>query len=743
MLTDLSGEFKKGLVYYHNAQFDRAKEICRKILSINQDHSESLHLLGMVELQLGHFDVAIDLLNKAVKLFPEQPSYLNALGRAYRKASAWKDAVFYYEQAIKLNPLSVETYMELGDIFFEQKLFKKAAGFYESAVKLKPDSLELYNNLGRTYVEIDDKQKAIKCYEKIVQIKPDIVEAFFCLGLFNCEIGNIKKAVEYYEKAIKISPEHPGAYSCLGNIYLLAGNRRKAIEYFEKAINVNPDEASCYGELAGIYFVINQIEKAIECYRKALSIDPKKYSYCRGPLLLVLRQNCAWEESQNEAALIDQLAESELQKGKHISMNPFCAIAISDDNRFNFLAAKSWAEAISKSVSDLVSSDTFETHISLSSKKKNGKIVLGYLSSDFYNHPTSHLLLNLFNLHDRKKFKVICYSHGIDDQSHYRKKIMEDSDEFVDLRFLGVLESAKRITMDGVDILIDLKGYTMGHRMGICACRPAPVQVSYLGFPGTTGSDFIDYIVTDKIVTPLEYEEFYSEKFIYMPDCYQINDKWQPVSDLISSREDFGFSQDQFVFCSFNTPYKIEPVMFDSWMRILKRVPESVLWLLKINDKMEENIKNEAEKREVDPKRIIFSEKISKDKHLARLKLSDLALDTRIVNGHTTTSDALWAGIPVITLPGRHFASRVSSSILSAVGLSGLIAKNFDDYEDLAVGLARDLNKMEKIRMKLEKNRLVKPLFDTPMFVKHLEVRYKEIWKIFQKGETPRHINPG
>jgi protein O-GlcNAc transferase len=319
-------------------------------------------------------------------------------------------------------------------------------------------------------------------------------------------------------------------------------------------------------------------------------------------------------------------------------------------------------------------------------------------------------------------------------------QIQRDCDKFVDIISLSRTEAAQRIYRDQVDILVDLKGYTKDTRLAICALRPAPVQVSYLGFPGTTGADFIDYIITDKIVTPEEHAPYYSEKFVYLPHCYQVNDNTQPIANKAWKKKDFGIPENSFVFCSFNRSYKIDPVMFDVWMRILQQVPESVLWLLFSNKTAEENLRREAVDRGVQSERLISARMLPKDAHLARLRCSDLALDTRIVNGHTTTSDALWAGVPVITLQGGHFASRVSSSALSAIGLPELITHSLEEYEALAVQLAHNPAELQELRQRLARNRLVTPLFDTPRFVRNLESAYKEMWKIFLAGETPRQI---
>jgi protein O-GlcNAc transferase len=368
------------------------------------------------------------------------------------------------------------------------------------------------------------------------------------------------------------------------------------------------------------------------------------------------------------------------------------------------------------------------------------KITIGYLSNNFRNHPTAHLVHDLFDLHDRDRFNVYCYSYGKNDGSSFRVKIERDSDCFVELRNMSKVKSAEKIFDDSVDILVDLAGHTEGNRMEICSLRPAPLQVRYLGMPGTTGADYFDYIVTDSIVIPEEHAPFYSEEFVYLPHCYQMNSKRSGFSDYGFTRKNLGLPENGFVFCSFNTNYKIDPVMFDVWMSILKRVSGSVLWLLKGKETVERNLRQEAAIRDVDPNRLVFADKLTKSEHLARLRYADLALDTGIVNGAITTSDALWIGVPVVTSQGTHFASRMSSSILSAIGLPEMVANSLEQYESLAVELADDARQLKRLKEKLENNRKTEPLFDTSQFVKHLEKAYVEILKIFLAGAKPRQI---
>ncbi len=365
---------------------------------------------------------------------------------------------------------------------------------------------------------------------------------------------------------------------------------------------------------------------------------------------------------------------------------------------------------------------------------------IGYLSSDFQDHATAHLMLGLFGAHDRTKVSVHAYSCGDDDGSAYRARVVDDCDAFVDLAGVDTIAAARRIHDDGIDILVDLKGYTRRHRLDIAALRPATVQVAWLGFPGTSGADFFDYIVTDDIVTPPEDAGAYSEAFAVMPHCYQVNNRAQSIAEGPMSRSDVGLPEDAVVLASFNNTYKLEPVMFAAWMELLRELPNAVLWLLPNNPLAIENLRREALDAGVEPDRPVFADMLPKAEHLKRAGLADLALDTRIYNGHTTTSDMLWAGVPVVTLRGAHFASRVSASLLTAFGLGELITETIDDYKVLAGELARSPDRLSDLRTRVARPRVESPLFDTGCFARDLETAFAEMWRRYENGETPKRL---
>jgi protein O-GlcNAc transferase len=371
-------------------------------------------------------------------------------------------------------------------------------------------------------------------------------------------------------------------------------------------------------------------------------------------------------------------------------------------------------------------------------KKPGGRIKIGYLSEDYREHATAYLMAELFEKHDRARFEITAYSYGPDDNSPMRSRLMKAFDSFVDVRSFTDREAAQKIHDDGIDILIDLKGLTGESRYDIAAYRPAPVQVNFLGYPGTMGASFIDYIIADRFIIPEDQEKYYSEKVVCLPDCYQPNDTHRVIAETTPTRKECGLPEQAFVFCCFNISYKIKPQTFDIWMRLLQKLPGSVLWLFEANQSVNANLKQEAARRGIDPERLIFAPRARLPEHLARHRRADLFLDTLPINAHTTTSDALWAGLPVLTCAGNTFAGRVAGSLLKAAHLPELIVMSSAEYETLALQLAQQPEKLAAIRRKLEQTRLQMPLFDIEMFTRNLEKSYQTMWDIWQAGENPR-----
>jgi protein O-GlcNAc transferase len=431
---------------------------------------------------------------------------------------------------------------------------------------------------------------------------------------------------------------------------------------------------------------------------------------------------------------LDRFTQKALEEGALPAETPFQNISRHAEPALNLKVAASWSRAMA----DPWQAPRYQFSVA---KEKTDVIRIGYLSNTFRNHPGAQLIAGVFRLHDRARFSIYSFSYGANDGSVYRKRIEKESDHFVDISRLSDGEAAALIHQHRIDILVDLRGLTQGSRLGISALRPAPIHVVYLGYPGTTGADFIDYIIADKTVVPTSQIPCFSESVVYLPHCYQATDNTQKIANRKMSRTDVEIPEDAFLFCSFATHYKFEPMMFDCWMRVLQQVPQGVLCLLKSDKFTQQNLIKECVRRNIKSERLFFLEKLPKDEHLKRLQMMDLSLDTRIYNGHTTTSDSLWAGIPVLTLKGTHFASRVSASILQTIDLPELIVDKIEKYEALAIKIASNPEFLKALKQKIHRNRLTEPLFDTPRFVRNLEQAYLEMIQLFRSGKPRRQID--
>jgi predicted O-linked N-acetylglucosamine transferase (SPINDLY family) len=576
--------------------------------------------------------------------------------------------------------------------------------------------------------------EALELMQKAVTKNPGDAQAQQNLGAMLARQGRLEEAATYFSRAIAIDPRNVSAQTNLGLIYQSRGQIEAATACYRKAIAADPNAAEGHSRLAAALKDIGDLPGAIASARRALELRPN-YPEALGNLIHYLQHVCDWRDLPELETKLDRLTASSLTRGIKSGETPLLSIARSADPVRNLRVAQAASKDLLASMASL--------NMHFPHERRRGprkKLTIGYLSGDFRNHPVAHLVRGLFQRHDRDRFRVIGYSYGPDDGSAYRNHIASSCDLFVDLRSTGTAAGARRIYEDGVDILIEITGYVAGHRLDIPALRPAPLQVSWLGFPGSTGAAFFDYAIVDRIVLPPSQASTFSERPIWMPHSYQINDSGQSISARTFRRADFRIAENAFVFCCFNNTYKIEPQMFDLWMRLLKTIPGSVLWLLRSNPQAEENLKREAAARGVATDRLLFDGKLPKDQHLARLALADLALDTLVYNGHTTSSDALWAGVPVVGYSGTHFANRVSASLLTNLGLPELVATSLEQYEALVLELVRDPARLRGIRRRLAERRMRWPLFDTTRFVHNLEAALMGIWNIYETGKPPASI---
>ncbi len=723
-----------GVVLLERGKPAGAEAVYRKAVELKPDGARAYSNLGVALKDQGKLEEARVAFRRALELKPDYAAAYSNLGVALKDQGKPAEAEAAYRKAIELKPDYAEAYNNLGVALKDQGKPAEAEAAYRKAVELEPDYAVANYNLGNVLRDQGKPAEAEAACRRAVALKPDYAEAYNNLGVALMDQGKFEEARVAFGRALELKSDYAAAYSNLGVTLKDQGKPAEAEAACRRAVELNSDHAAAHNNLGNVLRGKGEPDQAVASFKRAVAIEPD-LADAQAMLLHGLKYLCDWTEVDAIIARVDKLTRDALAKGAKTGETPFISVTRCQDPSRNLEVARSWSADIERRMSDL------KEHLPSSFKRDaKARLRIGYLSGDLHSHATAHLMVGLFGLHDRNGFEINAYSYGPDDSSDYRKRIENDCDAFVDIRDCSTIEAARRIRDDGIDILVDLKGYTKGHRLEVCALRPAPVQVTYLGFPGSTGADFFDYILTDKIVTPPDQAPFYSEKFVYLPHCYQVNDHTQAISDKPFARADFGLPEQGSVFCSFNQSYKLDPGMWAVWMRILRSAPGSVLWLLRGNETAVRNLRREAVSRDVAAERIIFAEKLPKPEHLARLKLADLFLDTRIVNSHTTASDALWAGLPMVTLQGTHFASRVASSLLNAIGLPELVTHSLEDYEVSALELARDKAALGALREKLWRHRLVEPLFDTLRFVRSLEHGYRMMWELHAADEAPHQL---
>lgn len=728
----VSDIFQQAIHYHQNGDILKAEELYKKVLELDIAHADSYHLTGIIAYEKKEYHHAESLIDKAISLSPDMAVYHYNIGLVYVEQARIDKALSAFCTAIELEPdhsnalyMAGLCHQNLGDV-------EQAVDFYEKALAINPEYAEIWSNLGNIASDLYRFNDAELYYLRAIVLNGRFSEAHNNLGVLYSKLNRQDEACQCFLKAIEIMPDFYEALNNLGNSYKKNGRMDDALACYERSLEINPNSAETLYAFADGLMSVNQEDRAVAYFKEVIKKNPE-HGQAVQRLYSIASSHCDWPAKCQYSDRLDQLSTRALDRDETSPESPFACLERHTDIDYTNRVTRSWSRNLEAMASGINLRFVFQT-------KDPGKITVGYYSNNFRNHANAHLVSGLFERHDRDRFNVVCFSYGEDDGSEYRKRIEKGCDLFVDLSKVGIVAAAESIYNHNVDILIDLTGYTLGNRTEVCAMRPAPVQVRYLGFPSSMCSDFFDYIITDKILTPPETQIHYSEKFIYMPDCYQINEPLEVCAENPFSRSHENLPEDGFVFSSFNASYKIEPIMFSLWMRVLKHVPGSVLWLLKDNDAMVENLSGEAEEHGVDRSRLIFAEKLSKKSHLERLRLADLVLDTRIVGGHLSTSDAVRVGVPVITLQGDRFISRASSTILNHVGLPELITQSLDEYESLAVKLATHRDMWVGLKKKLAGNLLESPLFDTNRFVRHYETGLNRIWDIYLSGKKPEQI---
>jgi predicted O-linked N-acetylglucosamine transferase (SPINDLY family) len=581
--------------------------------------------------------------------------------------------------------------------------------------------------LGSSYLSLDSPHEAIQFLSESLKKGGNFFEGLHDLATAQALANQEKEAVVNFKRAAELNPQSPEVFYNLGKVYDTLKEYTEAIRLYDIAIKLCPDFAQAHFNKATALADLGLHELAIVEYKYAQKLMPDM-ELLKGNLIHAKMKICDWENIKNN---IRELNEA-VKNTNHLVAEPFSMISISNSEALNLKVASNFTNA--KFSEKELGKKTQEY------KNKKDKIHIGYFSADLHNHATALLMAEFFESHDKNRFYTIAFSFGPAANDHMRNRLKIAFDEFIEVQDKSDEDIANLSQNLGIDIAIDLKGYTQHGRPKIFAYRAAPIQISYLGYPGTIGASYIDYIIADPTVIPTTNREFYTEKIIYLPNCYQANDSKRVISDRVFSRSEMDLPDTGFVFCCFNQNYKITPDIFDAWAKILHEVDDSVLWLLEDSATAVENLKKEALARDINPRRLVFANRMQLPEHLARHQLADLFLDTLPYNAHTTASDALWAGLPVLTCIGETFPGRVAASLLKAIGLPELIATSQVDYVEIAINLASDPQRLKSIRNKLSENRLKTPLFNSTLFAKQIEAGYQKAYDRHHDGLPPDHI---
>lgn len=683
--------FRQGVSLHRQGRLDEARHSYEKAIDWHPQHCPALHLLGLLALDAGHPDRAVHLIGRALSISPRNASIQVHQGMALHRLHRYQAAIECFDHAIGLSPNDAGAFEHRGHALCGLRQWSAALESYDRSISLSPNQSFTHSGRGTALYHLQRSEEAVASYERAIALDPQNAHAHNDLGNILLENKRQGAAIACYDKAIALIPNYADAYYNRGNALRELGDFTAAIASYDRAAALKSDYRSLQG---------------VRCYTRL--------------------QICDWQDLEAEVSAITQ----RIERGEEAS-NPFFVLALTDSATIQRQAAETWVREEYPLNSALPA---------ITKHRRADKIRVAYLSADFHHHATMHLMAGLFEMHDRARFDLTVLSFGIASQDGMRRRLRNVCEDFIDVRQQSDVAVAALARSKRVDIAVDLKGFTLDNRAGIFACRAAPLQVSYLGYPGTMGAPYMDYLIADRALIPEGSSRHYVENIIYLPYSYQVNDRRREISDRAFSREELGLPPTGFVFCCFNSNYKITPATFDGWMRILGRTEDSVLWLLEDNPTATENLRREAQRRNVDPRRLVFAKPLPLAEHLARHRLANLFLDTLPYAAHTTASDALWAGLPVLTCAGHAFAGRVGASLLNAIGLPELITRTQEQYESTAVDLAANPDRLRSINDKLGANRLEFPLFDTQLFTRHIEAGYSAIYERHQADLPPQSL---
>jgi protein O-GlcNAc transferase len=683
---------------------DEAGRLYEQILAAAPDNFAARHMLGVLRAQQGRNAEGLALIEAALKASPRDAGALMNYGNILNLTGRFAEALASYDRALAVQPGDPQVLNNRGSALTNLGRLEDALASFTDAVASRPRYGDALYNRGNTLCRLERFDEAVGIYEYLLQLEPRHAGALNNLGVALWSLGRVTEALARHEAALAVMPDFVSALNNRANALAKLRRFEEALASTQRSLAIMPNQPLTMESRAAILLRLKRYRDALAAYEAILRADPV-HRYALGGILTAAMNLCDWKTLERIGPLVKTAIAQE-----SAVLPPYMVLALDDDPALQRACGRN-------AVMDQVGARALPT---APAPYRHGRIRIAYLSSDFCQHPVPALIVRLIELHDRSRFEVLGISTGLDDGSAIRARVARAFDQFHDVQARSPQDVAALLRKLEVDILVDLNGHTEGNNFEILAHRPAPLQVSYLGYPGSTGADFIDHVLADGIVAPDA--AAFSENVITLPDSYFANSYgWAGETP---TRAQAGLPPDGFVFCAFNNSFKITAALFDVWMRLLEQVPGSVLWLLAANADFQANLRREAAARGVDPARLIFAGRADPDQHMARLALTDLMLDTAPFNGHMTSSDALWRGVPLVTMPGRSFASRVAASLLTAMEMPELIADSLQAYEALALKLAQDPALLKSLREKMAKNRDATALFDTDRLRRNIEAAY-------------------
>ena len=788
----VAAAFQQAVLLHRQGRPFQAEAVCAQVLQLDPRHHGAWHLRGLLALENGQTEQGVKWIEKSLRIQPDQFAAHSNIGNALLSSGRPEQALVRFERALRIKPDYVAALYNQGNALRDLRRFEEALGVYDKLLRLKGDHVQALNNRGlvllelqraeealvscRSAVELDPRyegahenigaillklereEEALECYDRLLQWSPRNVNAWTGRGNVFRDLRRFDAARASYLQALEINPAHVDSLVGHGHVLQLLRQPGAAFEEYTKALRLAPDSVLALNNSANTLLELGRSAEALPYYDRALGLSPrdpntlynrasalrelKRYEesarsfaellrvapdhdYALGNLFHLRMDCCDWSD---HSSLSERLYAA-LAKDRRV-INPL-SLLLYDSPELQISCARTYVEE------QCAEDESLGPCIVRVGTAGERRLRVAYVSADFCEHPVSQLLVGVLERHDRESFEVIGVSLRGGDGGLFERRVRGAFDRFVEVTDRTDREVAQLLRDMEVDISVDLMGFTQAMRLGISAYRCAPVQVNYLGYAGTSGAPYMDYLLADEVVIPAAQDKHYVEQIVRLPDCYLPNDDRREIG-VVPTRGAANLPEDAFVFCAFTSAHKINPTVFDVWMRLLKAVPGSVLWLRSTSAEAHGNLKKEAQARGVEPQRLLFAPHVtSMAAHLARHSLADLYLDTSPYNAHSTTCDALWSGVPVLTCRGESFASRVAASALTAVGLPELITGSLLEYERKALELALEPSLLQDLRKKLARQRVASPLFDTARYCRHLESAYRWMHERAQQGAAP------